>query len=263
MPTDDGVHWQILTEDQMDNFSNTTDYLSGISSCNDTISAYLELGMPPEKGNLGMPFYGQGYSVEPDCKHGLGCKVVKPGEKKGKVVGQVSSFMWTAMYMDANPPSKNASVAKDGEMCGPDTKKICPGKACCSPSGYWWVVDPNLWASFVIEQLLISYPSGTTEDYCGWNCLPAWGHCNGSTSIGSFQKARKDKSAVTDQGAFYLDKENNFFWTWDPAENYGDKYHTVIKDNKLGGVMVWSLGEDSYDWSHLKKLSALIKQHRM
>lgn len=93
--------------------------------------------------------------------------------------------------------------------------------------------------------------------------MPAWGHCNGSTSIGSFQKARKDKSAVTDQGAFYLDKENNFFWTWDPAENYGDKYHTVIKDNKLGGVMVWSLGEDSYDWSHLKKLSALIKQHRM
>ncbi|KAI5302676.1 hypothetical protein KEM56_000466 [Ascosphaera pollenicola] len=227
----------ILTEDQMDVFSNVTGYLTGITSCNETISDYLELGMPASKGTLGMPFYGQGYSVESDCKDGLGCKVVKAGEKKGDVVGKTADVMWTAAFL--GPAPKDASEAGKGDMCGPSTQKKCPGNTCCSPAGY----------------------CGSTEDYCGWNCLPSWGHCNGSTSIGSFDKARNDKHAITDEGAYYFDKDASFFWTWDPAERYSDKYNTVVAGNQLGGVMVWSLGEDSYDWSHLKKLNEVIEEH--
>ncbi|KAI5288970.1 hypothetical protein KEM54_004612 [Ascosphaera aggregata] len=178
----------ILTEDQLDGQSPTTTYLSGISSSNKTIAAYLDRGMPAAKGNLGMPFYGQGYTVEPDCEGGLGCKVIRAGETLGNITGKALSITWTPDYLASSSLRKNFSVAEQG--------------------------------------------------------------------------ASNDSKAVTDEGAFYLDKASNMFWTWDPESLYPRKYKEVVRANGLGGIMVWSLGEDSYDWSHLKKLSDLSKGNK-
>jgi hypothetical protein len=36
------------------------------------------------------------------------------------------------------------------------------------------------------------------------------------------------------------------------------KFDEIVKKYKLGGVMAWSLGEDSYDWSHVRAMAGEV-----
>jgi GH18 family chitinase len=49
------------------------------------------------------------------------------------------------------------------------------------------------------------------------------------------------------------------FWTWDTTEIMAQKFDNIVKPLQLGGVMAWSLVEDSYDWSHVLALQAGMK----
>jgi hypothetical protein len=64
---------------------------------------------------------------------------------------------------------------------------------------------------------------------------------------------------VTDKrlgGQYYFDAANRLFWTWDTPALISQKFDQIVRKYKLGGVMAWSLGEDSYDWSHIKTMAS-------
>lgn len=68
---------------------------------------------------------------------------------------------------------------------------------------------------------------------------------------------RAQKNGKTDEkagGQYYWDPKVHLFWTWDTPELIGRKFKEIVSPKKLGGVMAWSLGEDSYDWSHLEAM---------
>lgn len=61
-------------------------------------------------------------------------------------------------------------------------------------------------------------------------------------------------NGVTDEeagGQYYWDSGNALFWTWDTAALVERKFEEIVRARGLGGVMAWSAGEDSYDWSHI------------
>lgn len=53
---------------------------------------------------------------------------------------------------------------------------------------------------------------------------------------------------------YYFDAKVNYFWTWGTPEIIARKFKDIVEPKKLGGVMAWSLGEDTYDWSHLEAM---------
>jgi chitinase len=69
--------------------------------------------------------------------------------------------------------------------------------------------------------------------------------------------------SVTDEergGQWWWDSENELFWTFETVELIQRKFDEIVSAKGLGGVMAWSLGEDSYDWSHIKAISKGVKQ---
>ncbi|CRG89087.1 hypothetical protein PISL3812_06122 [Talaromyces islandicus] len=77
-----------------------------------------------------------------------------------------------------------------------------------------------------------------------------------TVALSSWSTAKSN--GITDDeegGQYYWDSTNNIFWTWDTPELISKKFTEIIGKTGLGGVMAWSLGEDSLDWSELKAIN--------
>ncbi|KAK5627133.1 hypothetical protein RRF57_002848 [Xylaria bambusicola] len=57
-------------------------------------------------------------------------------------------------------------------------------------------------------------------------------------------------------GQWYWDSATNYFWTWDTPKFVSQKFEQIVKAKKLGGIMGWSLGEDSADHTYIKAVQA-------
>ena len=102
--------------------------------------------------------------------------------------------------------------------------------------------------------------SGTTDEFCQAGCLSDYGTCKGISITDSWRKAQKDgKTDEKGGGQYYFDSENNLFWTWDTPEMIARKFKEIVAEKKLGGVMAWSLGEDTYKFEHLEAMQKGIK----
>jgi chitinase len=78
-----------------------------------------------------------------------------------------------------------------------------------------------------------------------------------SSVTSSWSKAKSN--GITDEeagGQYYWDSDAQLFWTWDTPDLITKKFDEIIAKNGLGGVMAWSLGEDSLDWSELKAINS-------
>lgn len=60
------------------------------------------------------------------------------------------------------------------------------------------------------------------------------------------------------KGHYYLDHEEDLFWTWETPEAIVKKYNQIVTQKGLGGAFAWDLGGDSKDWSHLKALNSAV-----
>ncbi|KAK2752863.1 hypothetical protein FQN54_008016 [Arachnomyces sp. PD_36] len=74
----------------------------------------------------------------------------------------------------------------------------------------------------------------------------------------ALQNAQTDEEAG---GEYYWDPSNKLFWTWDTPALIAEKFEQIVAAKKLGGVMAWSLAEDSYDWSHLEALQTGVNEY--
>lgn len=55
-------------------------------------------------------------------------------------------------------------------------------------------------------------------------------------------------------GQWYWDSAKKVYWTWDTPALIARKFDEIVSAKSLGGVMAWSLAQDSHDWSHFKAL---------
>ncbi|CAO2653898.1 Nn.00g106310.m01.CDS01 [Neocucurbitaria sp. VM-36] len=224
----------VMSYDLMNRRDNFTKHHTSVAGSEDTIKNYLAIGAPPAKINLGFAYYAKYFTTQGDCGSSpLNCPIVLAEDP---VTGKdtLTSGAWTFEKAHMEPVNAAAlAVSYDG-TCGPEKGTKC-SSGCCSQYGN----------------------CGTSPEHCSGACQHAFGTgCTDADVAGSWQNAAQN--GVTDEeagGQYYFDAQNNLFWTWDTPELISRKFDEIVRKYKLGGVMAWSLGEDSYDWSHIRQMA--------
>ena len=74
--------------------------------------------------------------------------------------------------------------------------------------------------------------------------------------LNAIRNGKEDSEAG---GQWFWDADKSVFWTWDTPELIARKFDEIVKPKGLGGVMAWSLAQDSYDWSRFKAMQAGVQ----
>ncbi|CAN8096147.1 unnamed protein product [Discula destructiva] len=238
---DAAVDWvNIMTYDLMNRRDTVTKHHTDIKGSLAAIDAYISRGMTPSKMSLGFSFYAKYFQLAANstCVGPLGCPIALAEDAEGQDTGTSGAMTFeNSSYPVAVDPS--TLTPSTSGACGTGTVFECTGPAtqgaCCSQYGF----------------------CGDTDGHCGTGCQSQFGSCtaSGKTTAQSFVSAMTNGTTdVENGGQWYIDTEANMFWTWDTPELMTKKFTDIVKARGLGGVMAWSLGEDSYDWSHLKAI---------
>lgn len=223
-----------MAYDLMNRRDTKTAHHTSVQGALDVVENYLAIGAPPHKMNLGFAFYAKYFQVAgaESRTSAIGVPIV---EAEDPVTGAdtLTSGAWTFEPAHMDPANASITVSYDG-TCGPDKGTKC-ASGCCSQYGN----------------------CGTSPAHCNGGCWHAFGTgCTDPDVAGSWQLAvAKGSADETAGGQYYLDSANKLFWTWDTPDFIAEKFEKIVRKYKLGGVMAWSLGEDSADWSHIKKIS--------
>ncbi|KAH6663466.1 putative class V chitinase [Halenospora varia] len=223
----------VMTYDLMNRRDNITAHHSSVNGSLASIEHYLDvLSLPAEKANLGFSFYAKYFTTDANstCTTGLGCETVLLENADGTDTGKSAAMTFEkANYATA---ASNLTESPDGS-CGAAVGYYCPTGYCCSAYGY----------------------CGNTDEFCGTNCLSDYSVCPTTSIATLFHSAMANGTTDEDAGGqYYYDSANNVFWTWDTPALIEEKFEKIVKTKGLGGVMAWSAGEDSYDWSHMLAL---------
>ncbi|KAI0540101.1 glycoside hydrolase family 18 protein [Xylaria digitata] len=79
------------------------------------------------------------------------------------------------------------------------------------------------------------------------------------TFLGGVPVLASGQADETEGGQWYWDSSKSHFWTWDTPEFIAQKFEKIVKAKGLGGVMAWSLGEDSSDYTYVKAMRAGVQ----
>ncbi|KAF7157692.1 hypothetical protein CNMCM6106_003545 [Aspergillus hiratsukae] len=223
----------VMSYDLMNRRDNVTNHHTSVVGSLDTIKAYEEIGLDTAKMNLGFAYYAKWFTTDPnsDCaEHPIGCAVVTLENPDGSDAGTSGALTFEKSTMAA--PPDNLKTTTDG-TCGYAKGTKCPSGSCCSQYGN----------------------CGTGNDFCQAGCLSDYGECKGISVTDSWRRALKDgKTDEQAGGQYYWDSTLNLFWTWDTPALIDRKFKDIVAAEKLGGVMAWSLGEDTLNWEHLKAM---------
>ncbi|KAI4639963.1 hypothetical protein J4E93_008762 [Alternaria ventricosa] len=223
----------VMSYDLMNRRDTVTKHHSSVADAENSIKDYLAMGAPPSKLNLGFAYYAKYFTTQGDCSASpLNCPIVLAEDAQGK--DTLTSGAWTFERSRMRPvDASSLTVSQDG-TCGPENGLKCE-IGCCSQHGH----------------------CGTSPEHCNGACQHAFGSgCTDADVAASWQLAAKD--GITDEvagGQYYFDATNRLFWTWDTPELITRKFDNIVRKYKLGGVMAWSLGEDSADWSHIRHMA--------
>jgi chitinase len=229
----------LMSYDMMTRRSTTTLHHTDVRGSLAAVDRYISLGLDPAKLNLGIAFYAKYFETPANSTcdtYPIGCPIVKAENDDGSDAGTSA-----AVTFETVTTPTNLTTSTDGS-CGKGTFFTCKddaGNECCSQYGY----------------------CGSTAAHCGAGCQADYSvGCTGIQPQVSFAKALKEgKYDVERGGAWYHDAEQHLFWTWDTAVIITRKFHDIIAARRLGGVMAWSLAEDSADWSHIKAIQQGVK----
>lgn len=208
---------------------------TSVADSENTIKNYLDIGAPADKLNLGFAYYAKYFTTEDNCSPSspLHCPLVPAENAEGKDTGKSGAWTFEKHNMVPFDPN-NLPESTDG-TCGPEKGTKCPGNNCCSQYGN----------------------CGTSTEHCSTACWHAFGTgCKDKDIAGSWQQAMAKGVADEEAGGqYYFDDANKLFWTWDTPELITRKFSDIVAKYKLGGVMAWSLGEDGFDYSHVRKMA--------
>lgn len=234
----------LMSYDLMNRRDTVTKHHSDISGSLAAVEAYIDRGMTASKLVLGMAFYAKFFALPSNstCTGPVGCPIVQAELADGTDAGTSGAMTFEASSFPVTVDASNLTASTDGS-CG--TTVTCAGTtwgSCCSQYGY----------------------CGNTDAHCGTGCQPDFGtgctDTSTKTTAQSFADALENGQTDTELGGqWYIDTDASLFWTWDTAELIEEKFTKIVSAKGLGGVMAWSLAEDSYDWSHLKAMQAGVK----
>ncbi|OAX81857.1 hypothetical protein ACJ72_03794 [Emergomyces africanus] len=224
----------IMSFNLIDRRDNVTTHHSSVKGSLETIQNYLDTKLSPEKINLGFAFYAKYFTLDPkkDCpsEKPVGCPLVRAELENGTDAG--TSGIVTFEVTQISPPAVPAGVSPN-MTCGPLSGFRCKDELCCSSAGF----------------------CGELPEYCSSGCQPNYGKCDGVDVGSSFRRARTNGMVDMEHGGrYYVDYEAKLFWTWETTDLIARKFEEIVREKKLGGVMAWSLGLDSYDWSHVEAM---------
>ncbi|KAF3771083.1 carbohydrate-binding module family 18 [Cryphonectria parasitica EP155] len=230
----------IMTYDLMNRRDNFTKHHTDVNGSLAAIETYLTRGMDPAKMNLGIAFYAKYFTLAANttCTTGpIGCPIALAEDAEGQDTGTSGAVTFEATSFPAAGPT-NLTASPDSS-CGVGTSFACTGNAtsgsCCSQYGF----------------------CGDTSAHCGTGCQSDYGTCAAATksTAQSFADALVQGETDTVRGGqWWVDDVAGLFWTWDTPELVARKFSEIIEAKGLGGVMAWSLAEDSYDWGLLKAM---------
>ncbi|KAL4975178.1 glycoside hydrolase superfamily [Aspergillus desertorum] len=209
----------VMSYDLMSRRNDGTKHHSGVADSHDTINAYLGISAPPEKLNLSFA-------------NPIGCPTVAMETADGSDNGKSGAMTFETQNLAAPPPDIKVSTDM---TCGLVKGTKCPVGSCCSIYGN----------------------CGTGDNFCLAACDSFYGKCKGVPIQESWRRAQAE--GVTDEeggGQYYVDRQNHLFWTWDTPALMARKFTDIVDAENLGGVMAWSLGEDTYNFEHLKAMQA-------
>ncbi|KAK2765403.1 hypothetical protein FQN54_008249 [Arachnomyces sp. PD_36] len=228
----------LMTYDLMNRRNNMTTHHTGVQNSLETVDRYLALGLDPQKINLGFAYYAKWFTTSPigDCgENPIGCPTDVLENPDGTDAGKSGAITFEKGNMA--PAPENLEVSTDAQ-CGAAVGMRCEPGLCCSQYG----------------------SCGNTAEHCGLTCLPSYGDCPGPTISSSWLSALADSKTDTQGGGQYFwDADANIFWTWDTPELMREKFENIVGDKGLGGVMAWSLGEDSESWRHIGAMREGVK----
>lgn len=138
----------IMTYDLMNRRDTETKHHTSVRDSLAGVKSYLDIGLTPDKANLGFAFYAKYFPTAGDCgAQVLGCPTEPMENADGSDNGKSGVITFERQFMA--PPSSTLSVSSNG-LCGPDSGK-CPEGQCCSQYGYWYVF-------FYSSSLVIYFP---------------------------------------------------------------------------------------------------------
>jgi chitinase len=213
---------------------------------------YIDLGIDPQKINLGFAFYAKYFQTTgscPDDQLPTGCPIAQAQSENGTDLYTSGVLTYEPHNMNRTYPvlTDSLAVATDGH-CGwvsnVLTNNKCPEGYCCGESGW----------------------CGDTTEHCRLNCQAGYGRCDGPDVAASFQRAQANSIYDAKEGGiWYIDTSitPNLFWTWENDIVISRKFDEIVNNqtHTLGGVSGWSLGEDSFDWSRVKMLREIARMH--
>ncbi|KAF7542447.1 hypothetical protein G7Z17_g11554 [Cylindrodendrum hubeiense] len=226
----------VMTYDLMNRRDTVTTHHVSVEGTIKAIDTYIARGFYPSKLVGGIPFYAKFFTTKKgvECTTPTGCPTELLEAADGSDTGLSGALTFEKGNFVKAPT--NLTVSSDA-TCGVGTAFKCGEITCCSQYGY----------------------CGNTTAHCGTGCQSAYGRCEGTDVLASFQKALADGKTDTEAGAqWYWDSETSLYWSWDTPELIKQKISTLLGSG-IGGFMAWSLGEDGYDWSHLKAMQEGIK----
>ncbi|TQS33844.1 hypothetical protein Golomagni_05797 [Golovinomyces magnicellulatus] len=236
------VDWvNVMTYDLMNRRDNITKHHTSVNESLKVIDHYIDkLYLDPKKINLGFAIFAKYFVVDSNkyCGTGLGCLTEPLENSNGAYTGQ-SGIMAFGKENYRKPSAELTETVDD--TCGVGTIQKFPEGQCCSIHGF----------------------CGNTYDYCN-NCQgPEFGSgCKIVIQKTKFEIAMENGITDEDAGAeYYYDPESSLFWTWETPHLISRKFKEIVLARGLGGVVAWSLGQDSYDYSHILALQKGSKMY--
>lgn len=235
----------VMTYDMMNRRDLETKHHSDVNGSLHAIDLYIKYGMTPAKMNLGIAFYAKYFTLAANttCTHPIGCPIALAEAADGSDTGTSGADTFEASSFPV-AVNKSSLVLSTDSSCGSAKGFKCAGSIygdCCSQYGW----------------------CGNTTAHCTTGCQPDFGTCTNppvKTVSQSFKDALTYGKLDSDNGGeWYVDDEAGLFWTWETPELITRKFGEIIAARGLGGIMAWSLAEDSVDWKLLKAMQEGVK----
>lgn len=235
-------HVHVMTYDLMNRRDNSTKHQQSLVGVTEAINLYLSRCFNPQKLSLGFALYAGWFKLQngTTCVTPTGCPAMQLELPDGSDAYRSGAVTFETQNYPAVVPS-NLTVSTNG-TCGTGTYLKCEPTSCCSQYG----------------------SCGNGDEYCGAGCQEGYGmkRSNGGrgsdgapTILEDFNTAMNNPQYdFRDGGRYYIDHVENLLWSWDEPEDIARKYEQVYKTLELGGVFIWSVGEDSHSWARLKQV---------
>ncbi|KAI9681845.1 MAG: hypothetical protein M1829_000590 [Trizodia sp. TS-e1964] len=148
----------IMTYDLMNRRDTVTKHHTSIEGSIDTIKAYLDYGLPPEKANLGFGFYSKWFTTESGAgcaSNPIGCKTVLLENSDGSDTGHSGALTFTS---DGGGTSGVIAASWQKALAGGKTDESAGGQ-------YFWDADTNIFWTWDTTALIAKKFSSVVQRY--------------------------------------------------------------------------------------------------